>query len=232
MSDNSDGIGRQDKFLLQEHHEIWEFVRKITDERNGWLKFYWAIITASLAATGFLYRHFVPGTLPSELDKFWTIAAVILFALTIVSIAVSMILFGLRKKSIEYRNHLNRLRAVFVSNKPGLSGYLPMTPNQRFFKEKEEGKKKGKKKRFGVENTILYLISVVASLTFGAFVFSFIQVIPRLCGTNLFEHRCCISISVLVLTLFIALGLILWRGWKYDNELDSRDNTGKKNESN
>lgn len=206
-------LSREDEFLLQEHREIWEFVRKITDERNGWLKFYWAIITASLAATGYLYKYFLSGTPLREPGKFWIIATAIFFALSIVSIAVSMALFSLRKKSVEYRNHLNRIRSCFISDRPELNGYLPTRPDRRFFGAN----------KFGVENCILYLIAVLASLILGAFVFSLINsfILP---GATLFEHGGCISIIVFLVILAAFIKMVCWRGGEYDNELDARNN--------
>jgi hypothetical protein len=157
------------KFLLQEHDKIWGFVTKITDERNGWLKFYWSIITASLAALGYIFFK-----IPSEkLPKFWAIAAAIFFALILVSMAMLMILFSLRKNSVRYRNHLNRIRGVFISkDDPELMGYLPTTPDRGFFKNDP-----GEKNWFGVENSILWLVAAVLSLISAAFSFSLVQAI-------------------------------------------------------
>lgn len=203
---------KRDDFLLRDHGEIWQVVRKITDERNGWLKFYWSILTASLTALAYLHEHL------SNSDRiFWKVSTTIFFVLTIISSVILMILFSLRTKSVEYRNHLNRIRGTLITRKGLLKNYLSTSAEQRFLT-----------KKFGVENSILWIISATASLILGAFVFSLIHLVKSCCP-GIFEHRYCISVIAIFLSGLLCFVLIIWRGCSFDKEMEKKEREDIKN---
>lgn len=218
---------REDNFLLQEHREIWQFVRKITDERNGWLKFYWSIVGASFAAMGYLYYHFIYGLKSAEPRKLWVIATVVFFTLTLVSIIVLQALHGLRKRSFEYRNKLNIIRAWFLNrNDSEFQAFLCQQ------KEKDEAKKLQWKylemrpdKTFinpladsGIELWILYLFPAFLSLIMVALIFSIAHIMCP--DYRLFSSCYCISVAgaVMLFLLFwvVTVLLIVLFGRGYD----------------
>lgn len=232
MADNDNVRTREDEFLLQEHREIWEFVRKITDLEAGWLKFYYTIVAASLAALGVLYKY-APDLFPgNERFKLWIIATAILFILGIVSITVLRNSLVLRERSVEYRNHLNIIRPWFLkkadtSNFVGFLdkekwNYLSRKPDQKFSKR-------------GVEMTGFYLLTAISSLILGAFAFSLLRLIHLSIRALCNAQDCCSMIIFLwIFSLSIIVSLIIWgflicwvhyHGKKYDKKHIEKNKT-------
>ena len=164
MSDNESRIGREDSFLLQEHREIWDFVRKITDLEHRWLNSYYTIVAASFAALGVLYKYLFLQE-PKEENLFWIITSIITFCLVIVSLVVWRNMIVLRDRSVEYRNHLNIIRYSFIhesdfeSNNEYERMYLSRKPDQRFM-------------NIGAELSGIRLLATMPALVITAFSYS------------------------------------------------------------
>jgi hypothetical protein len=166
-------LSKEDAFLLQEHQEIWEFVKKLTDLEHSWLKFYYAIIAASATAIAILYKYLIlDGNAEESLFRISITA--ILFILSIVSIIMLRNFLVLRERSVEYRNFLNIIRAWFLEKYTPTAfsqflerkkskdlhwNYLPRTPEQKFIKK-------------GVETNGIYLIIIIMSFILTAFLAS------------------------------------------------------------
>ena len=222
-------LRNEDAFLMQEHGEIWQFVRKITDERNSWLKFYWTIIAASMGGLGYLYLK-----LPRPL-LFWMISTLILFLLLTVSIIVLMALFGLRKRSVEYRNHLNIIRAWFLSRcslvQEGDASNQSSKNFEEFLKTKRSPETDPKKKlrwkylsekpnqmvaTCGIEMSVLYLFTIFPSAVAGAFVFSIVHL--SIFSEAFLEYRLRISIGASFAFFFISVCWVYLCGHSIDKK--------------
>jgi len=228
---------REDKFLLQEHREVWEYVRKVTDLEHGWLKFYWTIVAASFAALGVLY--FYAPRMWADRYKLWIVTSAILLGLIIVSTLVLRNFHILREKSVEYRNHLNIIRAWFLPEDSRFRAFIREKKGEKNDNQIQEENGQGKKERqlrweylpdkpdqrfFAKGIVAIIIFSSIPSIIFGAFSFSVLTARIHLLdpGPNTNESELCwraVISAIIGIAVFCCIVIYsIIRSLKYDRK--------------
>lgn len=198
-------------FLLQEHHETWEYLRQNIEVEHSWMKFYYVIVAASFAALGYLYKILILEPKPPNPEKFWLIATFLLLCLGIVSFIVVRVFLVIRIRAGECRNNLNIIRAWFLDKEESnFENYLGQNQDEP---KNNSGKNlewkywpRSPLKKFTVTWVIKALIAI-ASLTWVSLLSSAFHVV---CPSYRIHNCFCVSAFVHILGFIIICFLSHW----------------------